>query len=89
MTSFLDDINERLQRIGTEALAVRTLELSMIAQLAAAPMSDEDRAEWEELLRERREYVAGRIDEVMALLHIHPIDTLEALRLERARRARR
>ncbi|KVF08973.1 hypothetical protein WJ04_09075 [Burkholderia vietnamiensis] len=89
MTSFLDDINERLQRIGTEALAVRTLELSMVAQLAAAPMSDEDRSEWEELIHERREYIAGRIDEVMTLLHIHPIDTLEALRLERERRARR
>ncbi|MDN7481904.1 hypothetical protein QZM38_13825 [Burkholderia orbicola] len=89
MTSFLDDINDRLQRIGTEALALRTLELSMVARIAAAPMSDEDRAEWEELLRERREYVASKIDEVMSLLNIRPINTLEVLRLDRARRLRR
>ncbi|WP_175806613.1 hypothetical protein [Burkholderia cenocepacia] len=89
MSAFFDDINDRLQRIGTEALALRTLELSMVAQLAAAPLSDEDRAEWEELLRERREYVASKIDEVMSLLNIRPINTLEGLRLDRARRLRR
>ncbi|WP_257834561.1 hypothetical protein [Burkholderia glumae] len=88
MSSRIAEFNDRMQRIGMEALAVHSLELSMIAQLSGARMPDEDLEEWNALLLERREYLASKIDEAMAILDIKPLDTLESLRRERARRAR-
>ncbi|MBW5285963.1 hypothetical protein [Burkholderia gladioli] len=88
MSSRIAEFNDRMQRIGMEALAVHSLELSMIAQLSCAPMSDEDRREWGALLLERRQYLASKIDEAMSILDIKPLETLESLRRERARRAR-
>lgn len=77
------------ERIGTEALAVRVLELSMLTQAAKAPMSDADRAEWQSIIAERREYLASKIDDAMAEIGLTALETLESLRVDRARRAKR
>lgn len=76
-----------LEQIGREALAVRVLELSMIARMTAGDLSTEDRAEWESLLIERREYLGAKTDEFMAVFGIKPSETLASLRANRDRRA--
>lgn len=84
-----DPFKEMFDRIGIEAIAVRVLELSMIAQAAKTPMSQAEREEWQALIAERRDHVAEKIDETISAMGLSTVETLASLRAERVRRARK
>lgn len=74
-------------RIGTEAVAIRMLELSMVTAQAAGRMSGVERLEWNEIILERREYMNKLIDQAMTSMNMRADFTLDSIYADRARRA--
>ncbi|SAL59484.1 hypothetical protein AWB71_03290 [Caballeronia peredens] len=82
-------VTERFVSIGMEALAVRHLELSFVAEIARGTLSSDERIDWEAILIDRREHLAKKIDEAMTAMNMTPDATLESIYAEWQRRAKR
>jgi hypothetical protein len=83
----MSTITEQMISFGNEALAIRHLELSYIAQMVKGGMTDQQKSEWESILTERREYLARKIDAAFEEMGMTPDATLESIYAERSRRA--
>lgn len=73
-------------QIGTEALAIRMVELSKVTAQATGRLNDAERAEWDAIILERREYMNKLIDEAMTGMNMRADFTLNSIHADRARR---
>ena len=81
--SMVDDF----RRIGTEALAVRHIELSMISEATRGHMTPAAKVEWDAILDERREHLNRLIDDLTVSLNMAADLTLESIYADRKRRS--